>query len=105
MEKQRRPIIIEPNFSEMIWRLLAQWKMILIVSIITALLVPVLKYYLDSKSYESELSERNELQELVQGNPNEADKQIQKVLEGLQEEDRIVIEQLLEIDKWIKQRS
>ena len=57
------PRVIEIDLKDLMWKLLMQWKAILLVCIVMALLVPGLKYAKDSNAYKAELADKKKAEE------------------------------------------
>lgn len=57
------PQEVEIDLIDVLWKLLMQWKAVLIVCIICALLVPGVKYAKDSEAYKAEAAKHKELEE------------------------------------------
>ena len=57
------PRAIEIDLKDLMWKLLMQWKAILLVCIAMALLVPGLKYAKDSNTYKAELADKKKAEE------------------------------------------
>lgn len=84
---------VEIDLIDLMWKLLMQWKAILIVCIITALLVPGAKYIKDRKAYSAALEEQKQAEE---ESSRPAAERIEEALEPLSETDRSVIRILLQ---------
>lgn len=54
---------IELNLIDLIWKLLMQWKAILILCVAMGILAPGIKYYKDNNAYKAELAARKEAEE------------------------------------------
>lgn len=85
MNNYNPPQEIEIDLIDLMWKLLMQWKAILIVCIIMALLVPGVKYAKDSKAYKAALAEKKAAEEQA-SKPEE--EQIEAALESLPAKDR-----------------
>ena len=57
------PRTIEIDLKDLIWKLLMQWKAILLVCIFMALLIPGIKYVKDSNAYKTALAEKKKAEE------------------------------------------
>lgn len=75
------PIEVEIDVFDILWKLLMQWKAILIACIITALLASGAKYLKDSKAYKSALSEAE--QTLLSKNSITTEERIADILDSL----------------------
>lgn len=87
------------NITELLWDVLSQWKVIVIVSLIMALLVPGLKYYVDSHVYQ------NKLEELKQYESLSDEDRIELILSGLSESDRLDVEYIMRAKEWIEEEK
>ncbi|MBR2706484.1 MAG: hypothetical protein IKE74_04500 [Mogibacterium sp.] len=57
------PREIEIDLADLIWKLLMQWKAMLLVCIAMALLIPGIKYAKDSSAYKAELADKKKAEE------------------------------------------
>lgn len=57
------PRVIEIDLKDLMWKLLIQWKAVLLVCIAMALLVPGIKYAKDSNAYKAELANKKKAEE------------------------------------------
>ena len=89
MNNRYVPREIEIDLIEVIWRLLAQWKAILIIAIAFAVLMPSVMYIKDNRAYLAALKEKTEnVTKLA-----DIDQTIEIILSGLEEADRPAVEQ------------
>ena len=65
------PREIEIDLVDLMWKLLMQWKAVLIVCILMALLVPGVKYVKDSKAYKAQLADKKKAEEQTSKPANE----------------------------------
>ena len=86
----------EIDLIELMWRMLAQWKAILVCALIMALLVPSAVYLRDTRSYEAAQAEKETADPV---DPAEA---IENLLVALKPEDRPAVEQALRNDEIIE---
>lgn len=93
---------IDIDFKELTWRLLSQWKAIMIVSLIMAVVVCGTKYALDVKEYEAEATAKN-------NNINEAtpsdDEQIAAIMEALPESERETVSLIINEKEWVENQK
>lgn len=85
------------DLREFLWKMLFQWKALLLFSLIIAILVPCIKYAKDSKAYNSSVAS-------VQKEINSAEdpaSQIDKLLSSLPDSDRRSVKQALWQDQQI----
>lgn len=87
----------EIDLIELMWRMLAQWKAILVSALIMALLVPSAVYLRDTRAYEAARSVAEE----EASNPVDPQKAIEALLVALKPEDRTAVEQALRNDEII----
>lgn len=90
------------NIRDLVWNLLSQWKAVLIVALIMAVLTTGYKYMSDSKSYEEAKNARNGAEETK---TLSADEQIEKILEGFSEEDKNTIEYMVQQKEWVDKQK
>ena len=83
----------ELNLKELMWDLLGQWKAILIVALLAAIIVPGAKYLKDTLDYKKALKQAE--QTAAQASVS-ADEQIEGVLSSLSQEDRDAVSYLLQ---------
>lgn len=87
------------NIKTIFWELLSQWKAILIVSIITMLVVTGLKYARDTKSYNSWLDERTQMDAQSELSMEE---KIDTILGPLSDGDKSDVEYVIKEKEWIR---
>ena len=92
------PVELEIDLVELMWRMLAQWKAILVCALIMALLVPSAVYLKDTRAYKAAQAEA-EKAATESIDPAEA---IEKLLAALKPEDRPAVEQALRNDEIIE---
>ena len=87
------------SIRAIVWELLGQWKAILIIAVLVALLVPGLKYARDTISYKQATANQEEVenQDILS-----ADEKITAVLDSLSASDRSDVEFVIEEKAWIK---
>ena len=90
--------ILEVDFKELLWRILAQWKAIVLIALIMAVLVSGIKYTKDSRAYHAEETSRNEAAEQANIAP---EKRIADILKDLSAEDTEAIEMVLREQEWL----
>lgn len=95
----KRTVASVINLRAILWDLLAQWKAILIVSIIMALLLSGLKYGKDMKAFKT--AKNNKEAEEVHNNVS-AEERIAAILESLSETDRSDVEFVEDSKDWIR---
>ena len=90
------------NMRAIIWNLLSQWKVVLVVAILVALLVPGMKYAKDLKDYETSLRSQKEVdkQESLS-----SDEKIAAILEPLSASDKSDVEFVLKEKEWIRKEK
>ena len=88
----------EIDLIELTWRMLAQWKAILVCALVMALLVPSVVYLKDTRAYkEAQYEAEKEATDSV--DPEEA---IEELIVALKPEDRPAVEQALRNDEIIE---
>lgn len=88
---------MEINLKEVVWNLLEQWKAILIVALLMALLVSGAKYVKDSRAYSAKKAEMDmEAQTDIS-----ADERIEEILSALPENERLTAEYLIKQNEWL----
>ncbi|MBR3225733.1 MAG: hypothetical protein IKF78_10495 [Atopobiaceae bacterium] len=92
----------ELNLKELMWDLLGQWKAILIVALLAAIIVPGAKYLKDTLDYKKALKQAE--QTAAQASVS-ADEQIEGVLSSLSQEDRDAVSYLLQQQAHVKSLS
>ena len=93
--------LLEIDFRELIYKLLSQWKAILIVSIAAALLICGLKHVRDVSAYKAE-QEAAKIAEQQASVPLE--ERIATALEALPDEDREIVAFLVQEKRWINEQ-
>ncbi|MDO5139482.1 MAG: hypothetical protein Q4D71_13620, partial [Oscillospiraceae bacterium] len=83
----------EIDLKDLIWKFLAQWKAVLLFCIIMALVIPGLKYLIDTKAYDTAVAEKAEA-EAADSIP--FDERIDEILEVIPAEDAAQIRFILE---------
>ena len=85
------------SFRDIIWDLLSQWKAVLIVALIMAMLTSGAKYYKDINRYKDNLenSKNEQTSELP------LDVQIDNILSALPEGDREAVEYMVQQQDWV----
>ena len=86
------------NIADVIWDLLSQWKAILIVALLTALILTGIKYYKDTNAFNAAASNNIESEEMT---GKSADDSINKVLNTLPDDERATVEYLVHQDDWM----
>ena len=89
---------VEIDLIDLMWKLLMQWKAILIACIFMALLVPGAKYMKDSNVYKAAVEEKAKL-EAEASRP--ADERIEEALAPLNENDRGAVQLLLQQEDMV----
>ena len=87
------PRAIEIDLKDLMWKLLMQWKAILLVCIAMALLVPGLKYAKDSNAYKAEIAEKKAAEEEASKPAEERIDAALKLLPADQREDVLFVVQ------------
>ena len=87
------------NIRDMIWDLLSQWKAVLIVAVITAILATGAKYIQDNNQYNAELEKKAQAEKMADIS---VDEQIETVLSALGEEDRATVEYIVKQKDWVR---
>ena len=90
------------DIRDLVWNLLSQWKAMLIVALIMALITTSYKYMSDSKAYEEAMNSRNESEE-TKDVP--ADEQIETILSAFTGEDRNTIEYMVQQHEWVDKQK
>ena len=90
------------NSKEVIWDLLEQWKAILIVAILCALIIPGLKYAKDMNSYKAQLA--NKQAEEAQGTTVSVEEKTEEILSALSDADRSDVLYVLDAKEWIRKQ-
>lgn len=90
----------EIDLVELMWRMLAQWKAILVCALIMALLVPAAVYLKDTRAYEAAQAAAEE----EAANPVDPEKAIEGLLATLKPADRPAVEQALRNDEIIEEK-
>lgn len=90
------------NIRDLVWNLLSQWKAMLLVALIMAVLTTGYKYMSDSKSYEEAKSAGNESGEMISV---PVDEQVEKILEDFSEEDKSTIEYMVQQKEWVDKQK
>ena len=88
----------EVNLIDIIWGLLSQWKAVVVVSVIMALLITGVKFHKDNNAYKASLKKQEEIASMTELPPEE---QISSVLDNLSEEDRLEVEYVINQKEWI----
>ena len=88
----------EIDLIEFFWKLLMQWKAVLIVCIAMAVLVPGVKYLKDSKAYDASLAEKAKAEEDAS---LPVEERISKILETLPEDEASTVQYILEMQDQI----
>lgn len=99
--KHQKPRGIELDLKDLAWKLLMQWKAILLVCLLCAVILPAAKYINDMKAYKAAVSEASQPGISMQ----EAQVQIDAVLAGLSEDDRLAVEHALRQGEWLRIRN
>lgn len=102
MMDNRKSINRNLELTDIIWDILTQWKALLIVSLVVALIISGLKYSNDMKSYNAAKSAENKQEEIITGDPEQ---QIQDVLAGLPQSDRVLVMQAIKQGQWIEDKN
>lgn len=92
----------EFDLKDLIWKLLAQWKALLLVCIIMALLIPGAKYLKDLTDYDKDVIEKETAEK---ESAMTADERMEKLLENISEEDAETIHFILNQQNAIDQQS
>lgn len=94
------PVEMEIDLIELLWRMISQWKAILVCALTMALLVPSAVYLKDTRAYEAAQAEAEKAaDELI--DPTEA---IEKLLVALKPEDRPAVRQAIHNDEIIEEK-
>ena len=88
-----QPRAIEIDLKDLMWKLLMQWKAILLVCIAMALLVPGLKYAKDSNAYKTAIADKKKAEEEVSKPAEERIDAALKLLPADQREDVLFVVQ------------
>lgn len=88
----------EVNLIDIIWGLLSQWKAVVVVSVIMALLLTGFKFHKDNNAYKASLKKQEEIASMTELPPEE---QISSVLDSLSEEDRLGVEYVINQKEWV----
>ena len=91
-------IKVEIDIKEVLWKLLAQWKAVLLISLVMAMLLSGAKYLTDNNRYKEGLSARKEAAEQNKIAPEE---RVSKILNGLSGEDAEIIEKTIREQDWL----
>ena len=94
--------LVELDIKEAIWKLLSQWKALLLTAVIVALLMGAAAYIKDTRAYESavEAAKQAEAEQSVS-----ADERLENALSSVTAEDRSVIEQILRQKRLINEEK
>ena len=95
------PREIEIDLVELMWRMLSQWKAILVVAVIFAILVPAAVYMKDARAYESAMTVAEENAAKV----TNLDQATEEILDELLPEERPAVEQALVNDKILESKQ
>ena len=87
------------NIRAIVTELLLQWKAILIVALLMALIVPGLKYSRDMKSYNDECAKQEESKD-----EKSADEKVEDILAALSASDRSDVEYVIEEKDWVRKQ-
>jgi hypothetical protein len=94
---------IELNIKDLIWNLLTQWKAILLVSLLMAMLICGVKYLGDVRAYKAETAKISEAE--AQASLSNEDR-IAAILSALPDSDREAVLMVLREQEWLdEQRS
>ena len=93
-----RQVEMQINLKEVLWDLLEQWKAVLVVALLTALLVAGAKYAKDMKAYDAAKAEKTNV---VQSGLA-VEERIAKLVDSLPEDERSTVEYLIKQDEWIE---
>ena len=91
------PAEIEIDLIDLMWRFLAQWKAIILVSLIMAVLLPCIKLASDSRKYDEKLKDAERVISLA----GDHDTAITDLYSDLPEEDRKPVRQTVKQDEAI----
>lgn len=89
---------MEINLKELIWDLLEQWKAVLVVALLTAIIVAGARYYKDIKAYNTVMSTKEEASQLGKT----AEERISDVLASLPEGEVATVEFMINQSEWMK---
>lgn len=87
------PRVIEIDLKDLMWKLLMQWKAILLVCIAMAMLISGFKYVKDSNAYKAEITEKKKAEEEVSKPADERIDAALKLLPADQREDVLFVVQ------------
>lgn len=93
--------VIELDLKEILWALLTQWKAVLIVAIMMAVLMCSVKYAKDLKAYDAKLDASGENDLLLDMSEDE---KINYIRDSLSDEDNEVIELVLREEEWLSRQ-
>lgn len=88
---------MEINLKELIWDLLEQWKAVLVVALLTAIIVAGARYYKDIKAYNTVMSTKEEASQLGKT----AEERISDVLASLPEGEVATVEFMINQSEWM----
>ena len=93
------------NISDIIWDLLSQWKMVLIVAIVMALLTTGFKYQKDIKVYKEKSSTANSENSDASNNTQSYEEHTRAILESLPEDERLTVEYMVQQKEWLEKEK
>lgn len=93
-----RQVEMQINLKEVLWDLLEQWKAVLVVALLSALLVAGAKYAKDMKAYDAAKAEKTNV---VQSGLA-VEERIAKLVDSLPEDEKSTVEYLIKQDEWIE---
>lgn len=97
-----RPIM-ETSLKDLFIKALYQWKIAVVMVIVFSLLMPLLKYSKEMRSYNAQMNSQSASTEMQEG--TSVEEQIAGVLAQLDSSERSKVEQLIEQDKWMRERE
>lgn len=90
------------NLKNTLWDIASQWKAMIIVALVIALLTVGYKYVSDTKAYQAQLDSKNRAEETA-NLPVET--QINNILEALPEDDVSAVEYMVQQKEWVKEEK
>jgi len=94
--------VYEIRIQDLIWNLLSQWKAVLIVAILIAIIITGMKYTRDINAYNEAIDSQRQAEEMSN---IPVDEQIAKVLEPFSEEDVTKVEYLIAQREWVEKEK
>ena len=91
----------EVDVKECLWEIITQWKAVLLVSLIMALLVCGAKHLKDLQSYKSQMAAQKEIEEHISLS---AEEEVTKTLEKLPDNERSTVEHIIREQEWIDEQ-